>query len=427
MKIIVVGSGYVGLCTAVGFATLGHDVVCVDVDEEKVDKINKGEVPIYEEGLDKMLSQALQENKLHATTNIESVKETDFVFVAVGTPSKENGSIDLKYVESASVDIANFIKDRNYCTVVVKSTVLPETTEKVVIPILEKTGKKAGRDFGVCANPEFLREGKAMDDFFNPDRIIIGELDKKSGDILEKLYDNFKSPIMRTDLKTAELIKYASNAFLATKITFINEIGNMCKNLGIDVYDVAGGMGLDKRIGKNFLQAGIGFGGSCFRKDVEALLSKTKETRAESKIRSTVLDMNKDQPLRIVYLLKKRLPDLEGKTIAVLGLAFKEGTDDIRDAPSISIIAELLKHGCVVKSYDPKASDNMSKIYPYIDYCNSVGAALNETDACLILTAWDEFKKLSDKDFSNMKSKIIIEGRKVLDKSLVTSFEGVSW
>src|SRR3990167_5260677 len=329
MKIIVVGSGYVGLCTAVGFATLGHDVVCVDVDEEKVDKINKGEVPIYEEGLDKMLSQALQENKLHATTNIESVKETDFVFVAVGTPSKENGSIDLK------------------------------------------------------------------------------------------------SPIMRTDLKTAELIKYASNAFLATKITFINEIGNMCKNLGIDVYDVAEGMGLDKRIGKNFLQAGIGFGGSCFRKDVEALLSKTKETRAESKILSTVLDINKDQPLRIVYLLKKRLPDLEGKTIAVLGLAFKEGTDDIRDAPSISIIAELLKHGCVVKSYDPKASDNMSKIYPYIDYCNSVGAALNETDACLILTAWDEFKKLSDKDFSNMKSKIIIEGRKVLDKSLVTSFEGV--
>jgi len=427
MKIIVVGSGYVGLCTAVGFATLGHDVVCVDVDEEKVDKINKGEVPIYEEGLDKMLSQALQENKLHATTNIESVKETDFVFVAVGTPSKENGSIDLKYVESASVDIANFIKDRNYCTVVVKSTVLPETTEKVVIPILEKTGKKAGRDFGVCANPEFLREGKAMDDFFNPDRLIIGELDKKSGDILEKLYDNFKSPIMRTDLKTAELIKYASNAFLATKVTFINEIGNMCKNLGIDVYDVAEGMGLDKRIGKNFLQAGIGFGGSCFRKDVEALLSKTKETRAESKILSTVLDINKDQPLRIVHLLKKRLPNLNEKTIAVLGLAFKEGSDDIRDAPSISIIAELLKHGCIVKCYDPKASDNMSKIYPNIDYCNSAGAALNKTDACLILTAWDEFKKLSDKDFSNMKSKIIIEGRKVLDKSLVTSFEGVLW
>ena len=427
MKITVVGSGYVGLCTAVGFANLGHDVVCVDLDQKKVDKINKGEAPIYEDGLEDMLSQALQKNKLHATTDIDSIKETNFIFVAVGTPSKYNGSIDLKYIEGASANIANFIKSQKYCTIVIKSTVLPETTEKIVLPILEKSGKKAGKDFGLCVNPEFLREGKAVEDFFNPDRIVIGEHDNRSGDELVKLYNNFKTPIMRTDLKTAELIKYASNAFLATKITFINEIGNMCKNLGIDVYDVAEGMGLDKRIGKNFLQAGIGFGGSCFRKDVEALLSKTKETRAESKILSTILGINKEQPLRIVYLLKKRLPDLEGKTIAVLGLAFKEGTDDIRDAPSISIIAELLKHGCVVKSYDPKASDNMSKIYPYIDYCNSVGAALNETDACLILTAWDEFKKLSDKDFSNMKSKIIIEGRKVLDKSLVTSFEGVSW
>ncbi|MFA4819940.1 MAG: UDP-glucose/GDP-mannose dehydrogenase family protein [Candidatus Aenigmatarchaeota archaeon] len=427
MKIIIVGSGYVGLCTAVGFANLGHDVVCVDIDEEKVSKINNGEAPIYEDGLEKMLSQALQENKLHATTDIESIKETDFVFIAVGTPSKDSGAIDLKYIESASADIANFIKDKNYCTVVVKSTVLPETTEKIVIPILEKSGKKAGRDFGVCVNPEFLREGKALEDFFSPDRIVIGELDRKSGDLLEKLYSNFKAPMMRTNLKTAELIKYASNAFLATKITFINEIGNMCKNLGIDVYDVAEGMGMDKRISTHFLQAGIGFGGSCFRKDVEALLAKSKELHSESKILNTVLDINKDQPLKIVNLLKKKLPNLDGKTIAVLGLAFKEGTDDIRDAPSIIIISELLKHNCKINSYDPKASTNMRKLYPDINYCSSVSDALSCSDACLILTGWDEFKRLSDKDFNVMNSKIIIEGRRVLDKSKVSGAEGVCW
>ena len=427
MKIIVVGSGYVGLCTAVGFANLGHDVVCVDIDHEKVRKINNGETPIYEDGLEGMLSQALQKNKLHATTDIDSIKEMDFIFIAVGTPSKEDGDIDLKYIKSASADIANFIRDKNYCTVVVKSTVLPETTEKTVLPILEKSGKKAGKDFGLCMNPEFLREGKALEDFFNPDRIVIGEYDKKSGDELVKLYSSFNAPLIRTNLKTAELIKYASNAFLATKITFINEIGNMCKNLGIDAYDVADGMGLDKRIGKHFLQAGIGFGGSCFRKDVEALLAKSKEVKSESKILSTILDINKDQPLKIIHLLKKRLPDLEGKTIAVLGLAFKEGTDDIRDAPSIVIISELLKHNCKINSYDPKASNNMRKLYPDINYCRSASDALNESDACLILTGWDEFKKLSYKDFNNMNSKIIIEGRKVLDRNLVTGFEGVSW
>lgn len=427
MKIIVVGSGYVGLCTAVGFATLGHDVVCVDTNEEKVSKINKGETPIYEVGLEKMLLQVLQKNKLHATTDIESIKETDFIFIAVGTPSKEDGSIDLEYIRHASRDISNFIKDRSYCTIVVKSTVLPETTENVVLPVLEKSGKRAGKDFGLCTNPEFLREGKALEDFFNPDRIVIGQYDKKSGDFLEELYSSFKVPIMRTNLKTAELIKYASNAFLATKITFINEMGNMCKNLGISAYDVAEGMGMDKRISPHFLQAGIGFGGSCFRKDVEALLAKSKESQSESKILTTILDINKDQPLKIIHLLMKKLPNLNGKTIAVLGLAFKEGTDDIRDAPSIAIISELLKHKCKINSYDPKASTNMSKLYSNINYCSSVNDALDRADACLILTGWDVFKSLSDKDFNNMSNKIIIEGRKVLDKDLVTGFEGVCW
>lgn len=428
MKISIVGSGYVGLCTAVGFASLGHDVTCVDIDKNKIDKINRGEAPIYEEGLNKLLKKAVKSKKLSATNNLTNADKPDFIFIAVGTPSNADGSINLSYIERASSDIGHFLKNQNkYAVVVVKSTVLPGTAEQIVIPAIEKaSGKKAGKDFGVCVNPEFLREGRALEDFFKPDRIVIGQQDKKAGDRLRALYRNFKCPVKVTDIKTAELIKYASNAFLATKISFINEIGNMCKPLGIDVNEVAEGMGLDKRISPHFLQAGIGFGGSCFGKDVSALLEKSEEQNSGSRILETVLEVNEAQPLRIVSLLESRIK-LGKKTIAILGLAFKEDTDDIRDAPSIPIIKKLLEAGCKLNCYDPKATENMKKIFPDLNYCLSAKDALKSSDACLVLTGWDEFNSLTDKDFATMKNKIIIEGRRILDRKKVSNFDGVCW
>jgi len=427
MRISIIGSGYVGLCTAVGFASKGHEVICVDIDEEKVKKINNSETPIFEENLENMLKDAISKKLLYATTNInDAIINSDISFITVGTPSMLNGDMSLEYIKKASEDIGNTLEKKNsYHVIVVKSTVLPETTEKIIIPIIEKdSGKIVGRNFGICMNPEFLREGKAISDFINPDRIVIGEYDKKTGDILEKLYKDFDSPIIRTSLKTAEMIKYASNAFLATKISFINEIGNICKKLGIDTNEVAKAMGLDKRISPHFLESGIGFGGSCFPKDVSALINKAKKINYESKLLETVIDINRNQPEKIVEILLKKM-DIKGKKIAVLGLAFKPKTDDIRDSPAISVINSLMNKGAKIYAYDPKAELNAKKIIPDINYCKSIGEALDNSDACLILTDWPEFKSLSDKDFSRMNKKIIIEGRKVLEN--VDNFEGVCW
>ena len=275
-------------------------------------------------------------------------------------------------------------------------------------------------------NPEFLREGVALHDFLNPDRIVIGEIDKKSGDILENLYSSFECPLIRTSLKTAEMIKYASNAFLATKITFMNELGNLCKKIGIDVYEVARGMGYDKRISPHFLNAGSGFGGSCFPKDVSALVSLFHTEKEGSKVLDAVLSANSLQKKRVVHMLRAKM-DLKGKKVAVLGLAFKEGTEDVRDSVSIDVIKELQESGAHVYAYDPLANASMKKIFPLVGYVDSPKKALENADACLIMTAWPEFSELSDSDFSVMKNKIIIEGRKILDRSIVSSFEGVSW
>ncbi len=427
MRIAIVGSGYVGLCSAVGFASLGHDVTCIDVDKVKVQKINRAEAPIYEKGLDKLLLKSVKAKKISATDSLKNIQKTGLIFIAVGTPSNEDGGMNLNYIEKTSADIGEHLKTSGYCTVVVKSTVLPGTTEQTIIPVIEEvSGKKAGKDFGICMNPEFLREGRALEDFFNPDRIVIGQYDKKSGKALLELYKNFKCPIKTTELKTAELIKYASNAFLATKISFINEIGNLCKALGIDAYEVADGMGLDKRIGKHFLRAGIGFGGSCLGKDVSALLYKSKEQKSKSRILEAILQANDLQPLRIVTLLESKIK-LENKTIAILGLAFKEDTDDIRDAPSIQVIRKLLDYGCKLRCYDPKANENMRKMFPEAAYFGSAKEALKTADACLVLTGWDEFRNLTDQDFSVMKNKIIVEGRRILDRKKATGFEGICW
>ncbi len=427
MDISIIGSGYVGLCTAVGFASLGHKVICVDVEKEKVDKINHGVPTIYEDGLEARLKAAVEAKQITATTDTDyAVKNSEISFIAVGTPSKDDGSIDLTYVKKVSRELGKALRNKDgYHVIAVKSTVVPGTTDDIVIPELERhSGKKAG-EFGVCMVPEFLREGKALHDFLNPDRIVIGELDKKSGDIAEKIHEKLKTPILRKNIKTAEMIKYASNTFLAAKISLINEIGNICKKLGIDVYDVAEAVGYDRRIGKLFLEAGIGFGGSCFRKDISALLKKADQLGCEPKLIKAMLDTNKGQPLKIIELLEKKT-NVKGKKIAVLGLSFKAGTDDVRDSPAAVIIKELTDKGAFISAYDPNAVENMRKRFPGITYAD-IGECLDNADACLILTDWDEFRQLEDRDFDKMRNRIILEGRRVLGRNKVRGFEGVAW
>jgi UDPglucose 6-dehydrogenase len=344
MRISVVGTGYVGLTTAVGFASKGHHVTSLDIDQKKVESLRVGKCPIYEPGLSELLNQVMREGRFRAESDPACLSESDLIFICVGTPSKEDGSIELTQLRQASEDIARNLGGE-YPIIVVKSTVVPGTTESVVIPTVERvSGRNAGRGFGVCVNPEFLREGKALEDFFHPDRVVIGQLTSREGDLLEGLYRDFGCPILRTNLRTAEMIKYASNAFLAARISLINEIGNLCKLLGIDTREVARGIGLDKRIGPHFLSSGIGFGGSCFPKDVKALIARGREMGYEMKILKAVLEVNENQPLRLIPLLEKHLGRLEGKRIGVLGLAFKPDTDDVREAPFLEDRLSLAKN-----------------------------------------------------------------------------------
>jgi len=421
MKISIIGTGYVGLVTGACFAKLDHNIICVDVDKDKIEKINKGISPIYEEGLDEILSK--HKDKIKATDNYkDAIENTDITFICVGTPSKKDLSLDLTHIKQATEETAKQIKNKNnWHLVVVKSTVLPGTTKNIILPILEKhSGKKAGNGFGLAMNPEFLKEGIAVKDFLKPDRIVIGAYDKKSKDALKKLYKGFTCPIVETTLSTAEMIKYASNAFLATKISFINEIGNMCKKLGIDTYEVADGIGLDKRIGRAFLDSGAGYGGSCFSKDLDALISWYKKENEKPEIIQSTVKINEQQPLRLVELLKKHVPQINGKTIGILGLAFKPNTDDIRESRAIPITRELIKQGAKIKSYDPKATDNFKKIFPEITYCSSAQEVLS-SDAILITTKWEEFKKL------DYKGKIVIDGRRIEAAKKAKIYEGVCW
>ncbi len=430
MKISIVGTGYMGLATGVGFASKKNHVICMDVDKNRIEKIGRGESPVYETGLQDLLERVVEKKNLEVSSDLDyAVKNSDVSFICVPTPSKRNGSSDLKFIDKVSREMgATLAKKDSYYVIVVKSTVPPRTTEKVVIPNLEEfSGKKAGEDFGVCMNPEFLREGSALDDFLNPDRIVIGELDKRSGDALVELYANFNAPIIRTGLKVAEMIKYASNAFLASKISFANEIGNVCKNLGIDVYEVMMGVGLDHRISPHFLRAGVGFGGSCFSKDLKALVNKSKTIGYDPVYLEEALNLNERQPIRIVNLLRKRVGTLKSRNICILGLAFKPNTDDVRDASSIRIVKELLKFGAKIRAYDPKAMDNFKELFPGLLYCKTAREALRGSDACIVLTEWEDFKNLEDKDFSIMKNRVIIEGRKALNPNKVRDFEGVCW
>lgn len=423
MKISIVGSGYVGLVTGIGLAELGNKVIFVDINKNKVNSINSAEPPIYERGLKKLMQK--NREKYYATTNYyEAIMNSEITFICVGTPSKEDGSIDLSYVESVSKGIGEVLANKDdFHVVVVKSTVIPGTTEGVVKPIIEKeSGKKAFEDFGLAMNPEFLREGNAVEDFFNPDRIVIGAKDEKTKSILDELYKPFSCPKLFTDIKTAEMIKYASNAFLATKISFANEIGNICKKLEIDVYKVFEGVGLDHRINPAFFRAGIGFGGSCFPKDVKALIRKADELREDPKILKAVIEVNERQPLKMIELLKKHISNLGNKTIGLLGLAFKPDTDDVRESRAIPIVKALLDEGAKVIAYDPKAIDNFAKMFPQIEYAKSAQEVIDKSDAVLIVTEWKEFEEL------NYEGKIVIDGRRIEKAMRVAKiYEEVCW
>ena len=421
MKISIIGTGYVGLVTGACLAKLGNNVICVDIDKDKIEKINKGISPIYENDLDEILTE--YNDKITATTDYKySIKNTDITFICVGTPTKTDLSLDLTYIKKSTEEIAKQLKNKdNWHLIVVKSTVLPGTTKDVILPILEKhSEKKVGKDFGLAMNPEFLKEGLAVEDFLKPDRIVIGAYDKKSNETLKEIYKDFTCPLVETTLSSAEMIKYASNAFLATKISFINEIGNMCKKLDIDTYEVADGMGLDKRIGRAFLNSGIGWGGSCFPKDLDALISWYKKENEQPIIIKSTVEINEQQPLKLIKILKKYIPNLNGKTIGILGLAFKPETDDIRSSRAIPIVKELKKQGANIKAYDPKAMINFKTAFPDIKYCNSASEVL-KSDAILITTIWEEFRKL---DYSG---NIVIDGRRLKEAEKARIYEGVCW
>lgn len=423
-KISIIGVGYVGLCTAVGLASKGYCVVACDIDAEKISKINQGIPPFFEPGLQEKLSQSIQNGCLKGYVNEvdRAVGGSDFTYVAVGTPSKDDGSIDLKYIKSAAVDIGRALKQKNgYHVTIIKSTVVPGTTLDVVKPILEQeSGKVCGKDFGLCMNPEFLRQGSAFADTLNADRVVIGSYDQQAGDKLEELYQDFYSghvpPIIRTGLSTAELIKYASNAMLATKISFINTIANICEKIpGADVKDVALAMGLDKRIGPLFLDAGLGYGGSCFPKDVKALIACSRVSGYVPELLDSVEHVNWNQPLKAVTFAKQMIGSLRGKSVAVLGLAFKPDTDDMREARVVPIINALHTEGAYVTAYDPVATDTAKVIFKdTIQYAASAKECLKDADCAIIVTEWPEFKALTPQDFvSLMRQPVLIDGRRI--------------
>lgn len=427
MRISVIGTGYVGTVSAACFAELGHDVICVDIDSSKIDQINAGIPPIYEEGLSELLEKHAGK-RLSATSDYDfAINNSNISFICVGTPSDSDGNIDLGIVKAASASLGDAMKTKNdYHVVVVKSTVVPETTEKIVLPIIEKHSGKSVGEFGIAMNPEFLREGKAVYDFMNPDKIVVGSMDEKSGDIVSSIYSNLDCEVTRTKPRTAEMIKYANNSFLATKISFSNEIGNICKQLDIDTYEVMSAVGMDFRIAPHFLNAGAGFGGSCFPKDVKALIGKAKEIGYDPELLKSVIAVNEKQPTMMVTLLKNKLINLNDKRIAVLGLAFKNDTDDIREARSIPVIQELIDNGAEISAYDPMANENMKQIFQTIEYHNSAIDALQDADACLVMTEWDEFKTL-DKEFGVMKNRLVIDGRHMLVQRDGIEYVGLCW
>jgi len=422
MKICVVGAGYVGLATAVMFGKLGHDVSVADIDDTRVRTVNSGGSPFYEPQLERELAKLVKGRKLKATTEVlRSAIEARFVFICVQTPSLPSGRIDTRPVKSASKDVAKALRQSDdFKVVVMKSTVVPGTTDSVVRPLLESGSEKvAGAGFGLCMNPEFLQEGSALKDSMEPSRVVVGSMDKRSGDLLMKLYAPIKSEKLRTDLRTAEMIKYASNCFLATKISYANEIADMCVRFGIDSDTVLKAAGMDPRIGPLFLKPGLGFGGSCLPKDVKALKDRARADGYDSRLLSALLMINDRQPVEAIWLLEREIGPLAGKRVAVLGLAFKGGVDDIRETRAVPLVTELLARGARVVAFDPMAMPSFIKVMPTIEYADSAADCLKGADGCIVQADWTEFRALGKKEFSRMRSPVIVDGRRSLDPSKV--------
>ena len=414
MKISVIGTGYVGIISAVGLANLGHSVTCIDVDKEKIAKVNKGMPPIYEAGLQEQLQSALSSGKLVGKTDYASISDADLVLICVGTPSLEDGSMDMKFVRAAAAQVAKNLSGK-FTVIAVRSTVVPGTTEQIVGGTIKSiSGKITGEGFGLAMVPEFLKEGSALEDFNSPQRIIIGCNDEKTRALLEQLHSRLNCPKFFTGIKTAEMIKYASNSFLAAKISFANEIASMCEKMGIDIDDVMDGVGMDSRIGNKFLVAGCGFGGSCFPKDVKALMYAANVLGVRPILLNSVMEVNKKQQAKLVGMLASHM-DVQGKTVALLGLAFKEGTDDVRESPALIAIERLLAAGAKVRAYDPAAMQNMGKIFPQIQYAQSWAECLKGADAALLISAWKEFYKPAQEYKKALGNAPFFDARRILD------------
>lgn len=416
MKIAVVGTGYVGLVTGTCFAETGNHVTCVDIDVKKVEKLRNKQITIYEPGLEVLFERNIRQGRLEFTTDLaEGIKGAQIIFLALPTPPGEDGSADLQYVLRVAEDLGPLLED--YTVIVDKSTVPVGTAEKVTA----KVALGAKVDFEVVSNPEFLREGVAVDDFMKPDRVVIGAVSEKSIKLMETLYAPFVrqgNPVIFMDVRSAELTKYAANSFLATKITFMNEIANLCELLGADVDKVRKGIGTDSRIGNRFLFAGIGYGGSCFPKDVQALAKSSSEANYDFQILNSVMKVNEGQKQKMIEPLKAYFDgDLKGKTIAVWGLAFKPYTDDIREAPALENINALLELGATVKTYDPEAIDNVKELLgDKVYFANDEYDALENADALMIMTEWPIFRTPDfNRVLGSLKSKVIFDGRNLYD------------
>ncbi len=430
MKITVVGVGYVGLVVSVCLAEMGNDVVGVGRSKEKIDGLNKGKIPIYELGLEEMLHRNQKEGRITFTSDMKrAVEHGEVIFIGVGTPMGEDYRADLSQVLDVAEKIGTFMQ--GYKVVVDKSTVPVGTTDLVAETI--RKSQKSPLEFDVVSNPEFLREGEAIDDFLIPDRIIVGVGSDRAKRIMEEVYRGIARtdrPLIFTDVKSAEIIKYASNAMLATRISFMNELSHFCEKVGGDIKEIAKGMGLDRRIGPRFLQAGVGYGGSCFPKDVQALIMSMKSHGCETSILEAVEDVNQQQKKSPIAKLKKYFPDLSGKAVAILGLAFKPKTDDMREAPSLVLITELQKLGAIIRVFDPVAKENTRQLVKGVEFAENPYAAVSGADAALLVTEWNEFRNLDmNKVKAIMKFPLLIDGRNIYEPNEMAAlgfhYEGI--
>jgi UDPglucose 6-dehydrogenase len=417
-NIAVIGTNYVGLVTAACFAELGNQVVGIDIDPGKVERLGRGQLPIYEPGLEEVVVQNIKAGRLRFTLDYnEGLKHAQFAFVCVGTPSGIEGEADMTQVKAAAHSLGKMTPAGRSLVVVNKST-MPIGTGDWMLPALERASNGSGATFRVVSNPEFLREGSAVDDFRRPDRVVLGGTDLDAIDRVASLYQDLQPepPIIKTDIRTAEMIKYASNAFLATKISFINEIASICERLGADVKEVARGMGLDRRISPEFLDAGVGYGGSCFPKDVKALAHMASMAGAHPQLLRAVMEINRDMRRLVLQKVRGTLGSVEDRTIGVLGLAFKPNTDDLREAPAIEIIHLLQSEGARIKAYDPAANEAAQKMLPGVELCDDAYCVAEGADAVILLTQWSEFRRLDlDRVRQAMRYPLVVDGRNLYD------------